>query len=84
MDNNNWISVEEKLPDMIEGKTYSENVLVFCDGEVMVMAFGYMDFDDDGGYGWSNCYGDINGDPEYDADYHPTHWQPIPKPPTKH
>lgn len=25
----------------------------------------------------------VDGDPEFDDDYKPTHWQPLPKPPSK-
>jgi hypothetical protein len=76
-----WISVKKCLPGRIKGKDYSENVLAVCDGVVMVMCYGYIDFEPEGGWVWSNCYGDINGDPEFDDEYKPTHWMPIPKPP---
>jgi hypothetical protein len=81
-----WISVSERTPDLIEGKDYSENVLVVYNGRLEVMSFGYgqCEFENgEEGYGWfwANCYGDIHGDADWDDDYRPTHWQPLPQPP---
>lgn len=78
-----WVSVEERLPNLIKDKDYSENVWAWCDGELKVMNLCYMH---DHGYAWADCYGDINGDGEFDGDYKVTHWQPFPKypsPPTE-
>ena len=74
-----WISVKDKLPDLIEGKDYSETVLVSCNGELMVMTLSFLP-DDNGRWSffWANCYGDINGDGEVDDDYQPTHWMALP------
>lgn len=79
MNTNGWIEVNRRTPQMIKGKDYSENVLVVCDGILMVMCYGYVNDGEDGGWVWSNCYGDINGDPQFDDQYKPTHWQPLPK-----
>jgi hypothetical protein len=75
-----WIEIKPgcEMPATIEGKDYSANVLVILDGKIGVMAYCYIDCDEDSGWAWCNCYGDINGDPEFDSDYKPTHWQPLP------
>lgn len=77
-----WIPVEDGLPPLIDGEDYSENYFVMCDGIMGVMALTRQRNDDTDGYylAWANCYGDINGDPEYDDDYYTTHYMPIPKP----
>ncbi len=36
---------------------------------------------DRGGYVWNDCGGDIHGDGNWDDDYHPTHWMPLPNEP---
>ena len=79
---NNWISVEDKKPDIIDGEGYSENVLAVCDGRLMIMCYCYIEAGEDSGYAWCNCYGDINGDGEFDDEYNVTHWMPLPSPPT--
>lgn len=81
-----WVSVDDRLPELIEGKDYSANVLAWCDGRLMVMNLWFGPCENDKGedcfgYLWGNCYGDINGDGESDADYEVTHWQPLPTPP---
>ena len=77
-----WIDVKDRTPDTIDGKDYSENVFVICDGKLEVMSYGWVDAEPVGGWVWSNCYGDIRGDSEWDDEYKPTHWMPLPKPPT--
>jgi hypothetical protein len=77
-----WISVKDRTPDTVEGKDYSENVFVICDGKLEVMSYGWVDAEPEGGWVWSNCYGDIRGDSEWDDEYKPTHWMPLPKLPT--
>jgi hypothetical protein len=77
-----WIDVKDRTPDAIEGKDYSENVFVICDGKLEVMSYGWVDAEPEGGWVWSNCYGDINGEGEWDDDYKPTHWMPLPSLPT--
>ena len=77
-----WISVADRTPEIIEGRQYSENVLVKCNGQVMVMCFF---FNNDTQHPqksftyWSNCNNVIDGDCSFDSknDF-PTHWQPIP------
>lgn len=76
-----WVKVKDATPPMIEGKDYSENVLVICDGKLGVMAYCWFDCDDHSGTAWCNCYGDINGDPEFDDGYFPTYWTPLPTAP---
>ena len=78
-----WISVNDRLPALIENENYSENVLTWCDGKLMVMT-NTLAQDDEGDFAWfwANCYGDINGDGEIDDEYDPTHWMPLPEPPT--
>lgn len=73
-----WISVKDRLPEVKEGEDNSENCLVACNGRLMVMAYCYIDCDEDSGWAWCNCYGDINGDAEFDGEYFPTHWMPLP------
>jgi hypothetical protein len=75
-----WIEIKPgcEMPATVEGKDYSENVLVILAGKIGVMAYCYIDCDEGSGWAWCNCYGDINGDPEFDSDYKPTHWQPLP------
>ncbi len=72
-----WISVKDKLPPLIKYSNHSDNVLAICNGKLMVMCYSYI-FGDDSGYFWTNCYGDIEGDGEFDDDYDVTHWQPLP------
>ena len=76
-----WISVKKGKPKLIKGKDYSENVLAFCNGRLEVMCWSYIEADEDSGFAWCNCYGDIHGDGEFDDEYKPTHWQPLPSPP---
>jgi hypothetical protein len=78
-----WIEIKPgcEMPETIEGKDYSGNVFVICDGKLEVMSYGWVDAEPEGGWVWSNCYGDIRGDSEWDDEYKPTHWMPLPKPP---
>lgn len=76
-----WIKVEDKVPEMIEGKDYSENVIAICDGKRMVMNYARIYDDGNSFYAWCNCYGDIDGDAEFDDEYNPNMWVPIPIPP---
>lgn len=78
----NWISVNERLPELIEGEDYSANVLAVENGVLRVMAYCYLP-GEDGGFIWGNCYGDIDGDCEVDDEYEPTHWMPLPELPIK-
>lgn len=77
-----WISVDDYVPDLIVKQDCSKNVFALCDGKVLVMTYCFIK-EDDGHYVWCNCYGDINGDGEFDNNYEVTHWMPIelPSPP---
>lgn len=79
VDAEGWISVEDKLPKVREGEDNSENVFVIDDGRVRVMAYCWINAGHDSGWAWCDCGMQIDGDPEFDDDYKPTHWQPIPK-----
>ena len=77
-----WIDSTDRTPEIIEGRQYSENVLVKCNGRVMVMCFF---FNNDPQHPqrsftyWSNCHNVIDGDCSFDKNNDfPTHWQPIP------
>ena len=77
-----WINVVDALPEINEEMDSSDNVLAICDGKLCVMAYSYIDDgEDNSGYEWCNCYGDIYGDTYFDDDYKVTHWMPLPKPP---
>ena len=78
-----WIKIEPgcEMPKVKDDEDNSENVLGFLDGYIRVMAWCYIHADEDSGWAWCDCNNDIYGDPEYDDDYKPTHWRPIPKPP---
>jgi len=85
-----WVAVEDGLPEKIEGKEYSENVLAIVKGMkgIQVMCRTWTNGENEEGewiYGpvWSNCYGRIDCDePEWDDDYEVTHWQPLPPNPS--
>ena len=72
-----WIDATKETPPLIEGKDYSENVWAICDGERRVMCYGYI-HGEDGGFIWSDCAGEVDGEAHYDDDYNVTHWQPFP------
>lgn len=79
--NDPWISVNDFVPELLEGKDYSANVLAIKDGALAVMAYCWINNDAESGCAWADCYGDIHGDAEFDDDYKPTHWMNLPKPP---
>lgn len=78
-----WVRVEDRLPEIIEGKDYSENVFAWCNGQIMIMCRTWVDGEPESGYVWANCYDDIDGEGIWDENYYPTHWQPLqlPSPP---
>lgn len=80
----NWIETTKELPKFIDGKDYSENVLVWNKNKLCVMNFCKVKHNDyELLYYWANAYGNIDGDAEYDDDYTPTHWMPLPVAPIK-
>lgn len=80
--NNGWISVEDRLPEMIAGKDYSENVIVWLDGERKIMNYALIPDDNNNlCYAWCMVYDGLDGDAEFDDNYYPTHWQPLPPKP---
>ncbi len=79
-----WIDVRDRLPDLSEVNSFSDNVLTWCKGELHLMCFGLIK-GEDGGWVWCKIYdcANMNGDGEFDDNYYPTHWQPLPQAPTK-
>lgn len=75
-----WVSVEDRLPDLIKGQDYSETVFAMCEGRMLVMRSVLLNEDGNPYRVWMNCYGDIDGDGEYDDAYNVTYWHPRPKP----
>ena len=82
-----WIDASEKLPPLIEGEDYSENVLAMVEGyeniQVMCLCWIFNE-GEQSGYAWANCYGKIDGDAEFDDNYIVTHWIPLPEPPKQY
>jgi hypothetical protein len=77
-----WIESEKQKPEIPKGESCSANVLAWLCGSLSIMAYCYIDDgDENSGWAWCNCGGDIEGDPEFDDDYKPTHWMPLPEPP---
>lgn len=72
-----WISVNNKRPLLIEGENESERVWAWLNGDLAIMVYGWVDDGDNSGYAWFNCYESISLSPEFDDDYHPTHWMPM-------
>lgn len=77
-----WIEIVDgcEMPETPDGED-SKNVLVIEGGVLQVMAWCWIEADENSGWAWCNCNGDINGDPEFDDNYYPTHWMPLPQPP---
>ena len=75
-----WRDPKEELPELLPGCDYSNNVLAQVEGftETQVMGLLYIP-DEEGGWGyvWANCYGDINGEAEWDDNYEVLGWRPI-------
>ena len=73
-----WVKVEDGLPEL------DVRVLAMVEGytDMQVMVREWHNFDEEN-YGtiWCSCYGDINGDGNYDDDYVVTHWMPLPSKP---
>jgi hypothetical protein len=80
----NWIETTKELPKFIDGKDYSENVLVWNNNKLCVMNYCKVKHNNfETLYYWANAYGNIDGDAEYDDDYAPTHWIALPVAPEK-
>jgi Protein of unknown function (DUF551) len=81
-DEDKWIDAVKQWPD-IKKDGCSDNVLAIEDGELKIMCLAELK-DDDNNWctAWCNCYGDINGEGEFDEQYNPTHWQPLPQLPS--
>ncbi len=63
-----WISVEDRLPKMMDGRRYSENVLCFTNK--------YQEFEPDMDYRWiAHFLDDGRVDPNTFGT--PTHWMPL-------
>lgn len=77
---NGWINAMDEQPNLIENENYSQNVLAFCNGQLMVMCYCYNPSEDDAerGFFWANCNGQIDGDAEFDDEYDVKFWQPLP------
>ena len=75
-----WRDPKEELPELLPGCDYSNNVLAQVEGftETQVMCLVFIP-DDEGewGYAWANCYGNINGEAEWDDNYKVIGWRPI-------
>jgi len=75
-----WRDPKVELPELLPDCDYSNNVLAQVEGftETQVMCLLFVP-DDEGGWGyvWANCYGDINGEAEWDDDYKVIGWRPI-------
>ena len=68
-----WISVEDKLPE------HDNNVLAILNGNMEIMAYCNIHEDGETFKVWHIVYDGLQGDPIYDDNYEPTHWQPLPK-----
>ena len=73
-----WIKVEDRLPDL------GVNVLAMEKNHTEIGVYALCEMADDNNElctPWCNCYGDVNGDAEFDDEYVVTHWMPLPEPP---
>jgi hypothetical protein len=78
-----WISSKKSVPQLLEGKNYSKNVLAVVNGELNVMCYIRVHDGEECFYGWANCYGDIDGEGEFDDDYAEVIWMDFPELPKK-
>lgn len=78
-----WVDCNERLPDLIQDKDYSENVLAWCNNQLLIMCLFWVNGVDehDSGYIWCQSYY-IDGEGQSDDEYAPTHWMPLPKEPS--
>lgn len=68
-----WISVNERTPELIDKKDYSENVWATDGKEVFIMCYCWVKNE---GFFWGDCNMKVDGDGEF-GDYNVTHWQPL-------
>lgn len=78
-----WISTEDRLPDFIDDKDYSKNVFGICEydnGKTYMSVFQRIYVDDS--WAWAKIsafFGDIHeAECEFDDDYNIIYWQPLP------
>ena len=82
MKKDNWISVKDRLPEIKKGEDYSENVIAWLNDENQIMCLSYIkDDNNEWCTVWCMVYDGLYGDGEFDDNYQPTHWQPLPAPP---
>lgn len=69
-----WIPVEKKLPDV------DIPVLALFENQICMLVRRDISNSEEDIVIWANTYGDFNADTaEYDDDYKPTHWMPLPE-----
>ncbi|MFA5243670.1 MAG: DUF551 domain-containing protein [Pedobacter sp.] len=78
--NPKWIKCSERLPEMIDGEDYSENVLAIVEGYTNIQVMCLMNISNES-IVWANCYGKIDGDAEFDDNYNVLMWMDLPKMP---
>jgi len=79
--NPKWIKCSDRLPEIIEGEAYSQNVLAIVDGYTNIQVMCLFWIDAQSGFVWCNCYGKIDGDGEFDDNYNVLMWMPLPQMP---
>lgn len=75
-----WIKADEELPDLLPDCCFSKNVLARVEGytDIQVMCIEFIRSENGKWvYVWENCYGDINGEGDYDDDYKVIEWKYI-------
>ena len=75
MNNSQWISVEDRLPET------EDNVLAVLEGQLCIMSYFAFKENGETQMVWGYVYDGINGDGIFDDNYCPTHWMPLPEPP---
>jgi hypothetical protein len=81
-----WISVDDRLPDFMQDKDFSENVIGICrynNDKTYMSVFQRIYVNDS--WAWSKIsafFSDIReAECDFDDDYDITHWQPLPSAP---
>jgi hypothetical protein len=75
-----WIKADKELPDLLPDCGFSKNVLARVEGytDIQVMCIEFIRSENGKWvYVWANCYGDINGEGDYDDDYNVIEWKYI-------